>query len=393
MKNKTDIFVAFCVVFCSGVLLAALAFAVIGNPFEEPHLEFAADFEDISGVGVNSRVHYAGAPIGVVTKIEHLASDQRNQPHHVIRLHLAVHEPVSLPSNLSVSLASSSLLSERYVGLSRIDDEGGLLAHGSVLSSSREASMLEAFAPGTSDLIAKVNKLVDDMILLADRFNSTELDSLTASMKNVEAFTGDLRELTTEFRTAFSGDGETPGMKHQIENLIGNLESIAVEMDDLVHGTDAQIGLGDSARNTFENLEGFSHELKVTLAGEGEEPGLTQRLNDIADEIEVLVAGPPESPDEAIRQQLLGITTKVETLVEEIQIMTVWGQYITGTLAEKPNRIIFGAKPNEVPTKEQILNFMRRSGEPYPVEIKANDPEGDPASGLFDGLRKQRTKK
>ena len=70
--------------------------------------------------------------------------------------------------------------------------------------------------------------------------------------------------------------------------------------------------------------------------------------------------------------------TKVDNLVLELQTLIIWGEYFTGSIAEKPNRIVFGRVENDVPTKEQILEYLREHRKPYPVRIKGNDPEGDP---------------
>jgi hypothetical protein len=70
---------------------------------------------------------------------------------------------------------------------------------------------------------------------------------------------------------------------------------------------------------------------------------------------------------------------KVNTLVEEMSALVVWGEYITGTLAEKPSRLIFGSKENDVPTKEQIIEHMRSTQSPYPVRIKELESGAKPA--------------
>jgi hypothetical protein len=72
---------------------------------------------------------------------------------------------------------------------------------------------------------------------------------------------------------------------------------------------------------------------------------------------------------------------KVNTLVEEMNALVVWGEYITGTLAEKPSRLIYGSKENDVPSKEQIIEHMRSSQKPFPVRIKELESGAKPAAG------------
>ncbi len=71
---------------------------------------------------------------------------------------------------------------------------------------------------------------------------------------------------------------------------------------------------------------------------------------------------------------------KMNTLAEEMNALIVWGEYITGTLAGKPSRLIFGSKPNDVPSKEQIIEHLRRNQTPYPVRIKELESGVRPAA-------------
>ena len=71
---------------------------------------------------------------------------------------------------------------------------------------------------------------------------------------------------------------------------------------------------------------------------------------------------------------------KINTLMEEMNALVIWGEYITGTLAGKPSRLIFGNKTNEVPTKEQLIEHMRRTHDPYPVRIKELESGAKPAA-------------
>jgi|GEM_PF-6086299 len=50
--------------------------------------------------------------------------------------------------------------------------------------------------------------------------------------------------------------------------------------------------------------------------------------------------------------------------------VVIWGEYITAALVGKPSRLIFVSKANEVPTKEQLIEHMRRTHAPCSVRIK-----------------------
>ena len=61
-RNLSDYFVALFVIVCSvAVLLGALTFALSGRQLKKPTRTLQIDYEDVTGVKVNSEVHYAGA--------------------------------------------------------------------------------------------------------------------------------------------------------------------------------------------------------------------------------------------------------------------------------------------------------------------------------------------
>ncbi len=378
MKNKSDVIVATLVILCSVVLLGALIFSVSGNPFQRPHLRFSVDFKDITGIKQNSDVLYAGDKVGVVEKLEHLSAGQRLGEDQTIRAHIAILEEVALPANLDVLLSSESMLGEKHVALRRIDDSGGTLKDGARLEAKSVGGMLDSMVPGASDILADVQEIADSLVKLTRRLREDEIHTkVTATLANIESFTGDLR-------TSFSGDDEAQGISEKIKMLSDNLNQVALDLREFISGPEGseEAGLSSRADGLMTNLEEFSQELTATLKGTpGGEPGLRIKLNNIADEVHVMMAGPAGSSDEGLRRQIDGVMRNVDDLVVEMQALVIWGQYVTGTLAEKPNRLIFGNKPNDVPTKEQLIEYLRTQENPYPVVIKENDPAGDPQAG------------
>ena len=61
-RNLPDYFVALFVIACSVVLLGALTFALTGRQLKKPTRMLQINYEDVTGVKVNSEVRYAGAP-------------------------------------------------------------------------------------------------------------------------------------------------------------------------------------------------------------------------------------------------------------------------------------------------------------------------------------------
>ena len=367
MKNKNDIFVASLVILCSLVLLGALLFAISGDPWRKPHLRFSVDFEDVTGIRRNSNVLYSGDTIGIVESIEHLAPADRLVANRTVRAHIAIFEKAAIPAHVKIIISAESILGEKHIAIVRMDDEGGLLADGTKLTSSSLGSMLEMMLPGGDAIFANIKDITVDLKKITEPLGKGDgAKKITDSLANVEVFTQDLKKI-------FAGDGKTPGFGQKLNSVADKLEDTATGIQELVKGPKGSTdkGLGNRADAILANLEGFSKELNQTIAGTpGSTPGLRVRIEEITTKLHDLLSGGKDASGPGLEKHLDSTMRKINTLVEEMSALVVWGEYITGTLAEKPSRLIFGSKENEVPSKEQIIEHMRNSQKPYPVRIK-----------------------
>jgi ABC-type transporter Mla subunit MlaD len=367
MKNKQDATVATLVILCSLMLLGALIFAISGDPWRKPHLRFSVDFADVTGIHRNTTVLYAGDNIGVVDRIEHLTPTDRILPSNTVRVHIEVFEPAPIPARLKVIISAESVLGEKHIALIRLDDEDGLLADGSRLTSTSMGSLLEMMLPGGDAIFANIRDITADLKKITDPLGKGDASKkITDSLANIEAF-------THELKTTFTGDGKTPGFGQKIHAVADKLEDTATGIQELVKGPKgaADKGLANRADAILANLESFSKELNGTIAGTPDgKPGLKVRIEEITTDLHRMLAGGETASGPGLEKHLDTTMRKINTLVEEMNALVVWGEYITGTLAGKPSRLIFGNKENEVPSKEQIIEHMRRTQTPYPVRIK-----------------------
>jgi ABC-type transporter Mla subunit MlaD len=373
MKNKQDALVALSVIVCAGVLLGALVFSISGNPFKKPVLSFTADFESVAGITPHSPVLYAGDKIGVVDNLEQLSPEDRLDPDAIVRLHLSITKDVTVPSNIKISITSDSMLGERYVAIQRINDEDGPLNDGVHLLAGAPPSMLESMIPGGTEIVSDLGAIASNLKSFTEGLDSGD------DGKNLSETIANLKDVTGDFKIILRGEGENAeGLKVKLAAITDNMQTLTQDLKELISGpeNDPAMGLKTRAGDLFTNLEEFSEELNATLSGTDDEPGLRVKVNTIADEVNAILAG--GDGQAGMRDRLDSVMTKLDTVLLEVQAFIVWGEYVTGTLAEKPNRLIFGNKKNEVPTKEQILNYLRENKTPYPVIIEANNPKGDP---------------
>ena len=379
MKNKQDATVATLVILCSLMLLGALIFAISGDPWRKPQLRFSVDFADVTGIHRNTTVLFAGDKIGMVDRIEHLAPADRILPSNTVRVHVEVFEPAPIPARLKVIISAESVLGEKHIALIRLDDEDGLLADGARLTSTSLGSLLEMMLPGGDAIFANIRDITADLKKITSPLGKGDASQqITDSLANIEDF-------TQELRTTFAGDGKTPGFGQKINAVADKLEDTATGIQELVKGPKgaADKGLANRADAILANLESFSKELNGTIAGTPDgKPGLKMRIEEITTDLHQMLAGGENASGPGLEKHLDTTMRKINTLVEEMNALVVWGEYITGTLAGRPSRLIFGSKENEVPTKEQIIEHMRRTHTPYPVRIKELESGARPAPSI-----------
>ncbi len=377
MKNKQDATVATLVILCSLMLLGALIFAISGDPWRKPHLRFSVDFADITGIHRNTNVLFAGDHIGVVNRIEHLAPADRILQTNTVRVHIEVFEPAPIPARLKIIISAESMLGEKHIALVRLDDEAGLLADGAQLTSTSLGSLLEMMLPGGDAIFANIRDITADLKKITEPLGAGDAaKKITDSLANIEAF-------TQQLKVTFAGDGKTPGFGQKINSVADKLEDTATGIQELVKGPKgaADKGLASRADVILANLESFSKELNQTFAGTPDgKPGLKARVEEITTDLHRLLAGGGTTSSPGLEKHLDTTMRKINTLMEEMNALVIWGEYITGTLAGKPSRLIFGSKVNEVPTKEQLIEHMRRTHDPYPVRIKELESGGKPAA-------------
>src|SRR5207249_6100361 len=76
-RSLSDYLVALSVIACSIVLLGALTFALSGYHLKKPTRTLQINYEDVTGIKINSEVRYAGAPAGRVLAMRHLTAKER----------------------------------------------------------------------------------------------------------------------------------------------------------------------------------------------------------------------------------------------------------------------------------------------------------------------------
>ena len=287
--NLSDYLVALSVIACSVVLLGALSFALSGYRLKKPTRTLQINYEDVTGIKINSEVRYAGAPAGRVMAMRHLTAKEREgsaNKKDAVRVTISLDETIPpLPTDVTATLSSDTMLSPKFVSLSAGTPGGQTLANNAVIEG-HPSYGLEQITAEAGPLFENANKLIDNMNV-----------TVTGLKKDLGEFTPKLGPLADSLKT----DADN------VQNMITNFDGVAKGADNVFDSADSFIKATD--RQLAEDLR----QLHVSL------------LN--------------------------------------LKVVTTYAKELVGTLAEKPNRIIFSGKPATLTPESEIL----KSSKPLPA--------------------------
>src|SRR6201987_1444933 len=212
-RNLSDYFVALSVIACSVVLLGALTFALSGYRLKKPTRTLQINYEDVTGIKVNSEVRYAGAPAGRVIAMRHLTAQEREATANkkdAVRVTVSLNEGIpSLPADVTATLSSDTMLSPKFVSLSAGTPGGQTLANNAAIEG-HPAYGLEQITAEAGPLFENANKLLDNLNV-----------TVTGLKKDLGEFTPKLGPLADSLKV----DADN------LQNMITNLEGVAKGAD------------------------------------------------------------------------------------------------------------------------------------------------------------------
>src|SRR6266567_1384135 len=229
-RNLSDYFVALFVIACSIVLLAALTFALSGYRLKKPTRTLQINYEDVTGIKVNSEVRYAGAPAGRVIAMRHLTAKEREASANkkdAVRVTVSLDEGIPpLPTDVTATLSSDTMLSPKFVALSAGTPGGQTLANNAAIEG-HPAYGLEQITAAAGPLFENANKLLDnlqnvvknlegmskdaDKVLgTADTFLSTTDKQLQEQMKQLHVVLLNLKVVSTHAKALVEALAEKP---------------------------------------------------------------------------------------------------------------------------------------------------------------------------------------
>jgi ABC-type transporter Mla subunit MlaD len=240
-RNLSDYFVALFVVVCSVVLLAALTFALSGYRLKKPTRTLQINYEDVTGIKVNSEVRYAGAPAGRVIAMRHLTATEREASANkkdAVRVTVSLDEGIPpLPTDVAATLSSDTMLSPKFVALSAGTPGGETLANNASIEG-HPAYGLEQITAAAGPLFDNANKLIDNLNV-----------TVTGLKKDLNDFTPKLGPLADSLKLD-----------------LDNLQNAITNLDGVEKGANTLFGTADTfIKATDKQLQEQMKQLHVTL--------------------------------------------------------------------------------------------------------------------------------
>src|SRR6516165_1415425 len=240
-RSLSDYLVALSVIACSVVLLAALTFALSGYRLKKPARTLQINYEDVTGIKVNSEVRYAGAPAGRVIAMRQLTAKERESlpnKKDAVRITVGLNEGIPpLPADITATLSSDTLLSPKFVALSAGTPGGETLADNAAIEG-HPAYGIEQITAAAGPLFENANKLLNDLSV-----------TVTGLKKDLDSFTPKLGPLADSLKLD-----------------VDNLQNVVTNLDNLTKGADAVLGSADRfIKTTDKQLQEQLKQLHVTL--------------------------------------------------------------------------------------------------------------------------------
>jgi ABC-type transporter Mla subunit MlaD len=226
-SNLSDFLVALFVIACSVVLLAALTFALSGYRLKKPARILQILYEDVTGIKVNSEVRYAGAPAGRVIAMRQLNAKEREvlpNKRNAVRVTVGLNEGIPpLPTDVTATLSSDTLLSPKFVALSAGTPGGETLANNATIEG-HPAYGIEQITAAAGPLIDNANKLIDNLNV-----------TVTSLKKDLGEFTPKLGPLADSLKVDVDN----------LQNVVKNLDSVSKDADKVLGTADTFISATD----------------------------------------------------------------------------------------------------------------------------------------------------
>jgi phospholipid/cholesterol/gamma-HCH transport system substrate-binding protein len=185
-------------------------FGRLGEGFAN-YYNLRVEFANASGVIRGSEVLLAGAKVGRVTSEPEIMPDMQG-----VSVELRILEKVRIPVGSEFSIGSSGLLGDKYIQIVLKDGkvDGQTIEPDSTIKGSDIGDGIGGLTEGAGDLIADLRNTVKNINAVVTKLDQSvlskgELDSVSATIKNLQTTTSKLAESSGRFDSLLKTGQET----------------------------------------------------------------------------------------------------------------------------------------------------------------------------------------
>ena len=185
-------------------------FGRLGEGFAN-YYNLRVEFANASGVIRGSEVLLAGAKVGRVTSEPEIMPDMQG-----VSVELRILEKVRIPVGSEFSIGSSGLLGDKYIQIVLKDGkvDGQTIEPDTTIKGSDIGDGIGGLTEGAGDLIADLRNTVKNINAVVTKLDQSvlskgELDSVSATIKNLQTTTSKLAESSGRFDSLLKTGQET----------------------------------------------------------------------------------------------------------------------------------------------------------------------------------------
>ena len=329
MKNRnfSDWAVALSVIACSAILFAALALALSGTMLGKPARTLLVNFPDVTGINLGGQVKYGGAGAGRISEIRILSPEERlssGDPRNTVQVTLALTKVVPpLPTDITVTVSADTLLSDKFLLLSGGTPGGAVLKDGAVLQGIPPVT-IDELARNIDDTLNGLRGLVGGSgDKTGDMFKRVSglLDSTESLLGDTKGLIGEVKPVLTDAQALVA---QTKGVVNEAGELFNAADVVVADAGALISENRGPV------KRTFARLE-------VAAA----------TFDQLASRGNAFLVNNEKT--------LTGLLSDFRVTSQNLKVTSAYAEILTRVLAQRPSRLIWGGRANDVPTREQIL--------------------------------------
>lgn len=293
-----EVIIGICVICAIAILCFGIEFLKGINVFKPANF-YIAEYENVEGLEVAAPVTIDGYKVGQVREINFNYENPGK-----IEVLLALNKQLHLPQD-SKAMIGSTLLSGSYVEII-LGQSTEMIPLGGIIESGTSPDLMASISNDVLPSVSSIMPKIDSLLISVNNLVSDP--ALTASIKNIEALTGNLSSTSQSLNTLMRN--QIPGILNGASSTVANLDTITSNLTLLSEELN-KLPLNQTVENVnglTSNLVKFTGNLNnpnSTLGELTQDSELYDRINRLTADIDSLILDIKKNPKRYISIKLL----------------------------------------------------------------------------------------